>query len=131
MNHRWYDHDPTLSMALSLLHNASKVHQDLTAQYMMSLIHHKRLLKGEAPTGTAEIRFFFLPVRRNGFESRAKELVEILKRLEPEGQQAIAVALIDYMYILDCGMHTHEDELNIEKALIADSPTFHGQLELG
>jgi hypothetical protein len=102
MNQRWYDKDPTLSMAISLLQNASHTHQEMTARYLFSVMKSNGLLdSAELRTQTERVRFIFPNFRRSGFEMHARHLVELLKHLNAEDQQEMAVKLINYIYILD------------------------------
>lgn len=102
MKQRWYDKDPTLSMAISLLQNASHTHQEMTARYLFSIMETEGLLdSAELRTQTERVRFIFPNFRRSGFEMHARHLVELLKHLSMENQQMMAVKLINYIYILD------------------------------
>jgi len=105
MQQRWYDKDPTLSMAISLLQNASHSHQEAAARYMFKVMDALGLLdSAELRTKEDRIRFIFPAFRRSKFEMHARHLVELMKHLSPDAQQAMAVQLINYIYILDCGM---------------------------
>lgn len=105
MKHRWYDKDPTLSMAVSLLHNASRTHQDMAAQYLFKLMEREGILDStELRTKTDRVRFLFPTLRRTGFEAPARHLIEVLKHLSYENQQLLAMQLINYIYILDSGL---------------------------
>jgi hypothetical protein len=105
MQHRWYDKDPTLSMAISLLQNASHAHQETAARYMFKVMDGLSLLdSAELRTKNDRIRFMFPTFRRSKFEMHARHLVELMKHLSYDAQQAMAVQLINYIYLLDCGM---------------------------
>lgn len=105
MKHRWYDNDPTLSMAISLLQNASKAHQEMAARHMFSVMEDNGLLNiAELRTKEDRLRFIFPSFRRHRFEMHARHLVELFKHLPVGDQQEMAVQLINYMYLLDCGM---------------------------
>jgi hypothetical protein len=121
MKQRWYDKDPTLSMAFSLLHNASHVHQEMAARYMFKVMDAMNLLDSAAlRTREERIRFMFPSFRRSQFEIHARHLVETIKHLPYEHQQAMAVQLINYIYILDCGLSDFplpgEDEMEVTRA---------------
>lgn len=105
MKNRWYDNDPTLSMAISLLQNASKTHQEMAARYMFKLMEASNLLdSAELKTKEDRLRFIFPAFKRSRFEMHARHLVELMKHLPANTQQDLAVQLINYIYILDCGM---------------------------
>lgn len=104
MQQRWYDKDPTLSMAISLLHNADESHQEMAARYMFKLMEAQGLLEHmELCTKSERVRFMFPSFKRSGFEMHARHLVELFKHLEPQTQLKMAVQLIHYIYILDGG----------------------------
>lgn len=112
MKHRWYDNDPTLSMAVSLLQNANRVHQDLTARYIMHLIEGENLLDSDAlRTREDRIRFIFPVNFRQKLDVQSRRLLEVLKRLPADVQQRMAVQMIQYIYVLDAGDH---EDLNLE-----------------
>lgn len=105
MQQRWYDRDPTLSMAISLLQNASHAHQEAASRYMFKVMDGLGLLNSaEVSTKEDRIRFIFPAFRRQKFEVHARHLVELMKHLSYDAQQAMAVQLINYIYLLDCGM---------------------------
>jgi hypothetical protein len=105
MKNRWYDNDPTLSMAISLLQNASKSHQEMAARYMFKLMESRGLLdSAELSTKEDRVRFIFPSFQRSRFEMHARHLVELMKHLPSETRLDLAVQLINYIYILDCGM---------------------------
>lgn len=105
MKHRWYDKDPTLSMAVSLLQNASRTHQEMAARYLFKVMEHEGLLQSaDLRTQSDRVRFIFPTFRRNGFEMHARHLIELLKHLSFDSQQMLAVQLINYIYILDGGL---------------------------
>lgn len=92
-------------MAFSLLHNASHTHQEMAARYMFKIMDAMELLDSEAlRTKEERIRFMFPSFRRSQFEIHARHLVETIKHLPYEHQQTMAVQLINYIYILDCGL---------------------------
>jgi hypothetical protein len=105
MQQRWYDKDPTLSMAISLLQNASHAHQEAAARYMFKVMDGLGILNSkEISTQEDRLRFIFPAFRRQKFEAHARHLVELMKHLSYDAQQAMAVQLINYIYLLDCGM---------------------------
>ncbi len=105
MKQRWYDSDPTLSMAISLLQNASHMHQEMAANYMFKLMEAKELLDvAGLRTRSDRINFIFPSFRRNSFEKHARHLVEVMKHLPAYARQEMAVHLINYIYILDSAM---------------------------
>jgi hypothetical protein len=111
MKQRWYDNDPTLSMAISLLQNASKTHQEMAARYMFQLMQSRGLMdRAELRTKDDRVRFIFPSFRRSRFEMHARHLVELMKHLNASDQQDMALQLINYIYILDCGMEDFSEQ---------------------
>jgi hypothetical protein len=110
MNKRWYDNDPTLSMAISLLQNASRTHQEMAARYMFNLMKSRDLLdSAELRTKEDRVRFIFPSFQRSRFEMHARHLVELMKHLPANTQQDLAIQLINYIYMLDCGITEFPD----------------------
>ncbi len=108
MKQRWYDNNPTLSMAISLLQNASRTHQEMAARYMFNVMEAQGLLDvAELSTREDRVRFIFPSFRRSRFEMHARHLVELIKHLDKSAQQDLAVQMINYIYVLDCGMSEH------------------------
>lgn len=109
MHRRWYDHDPTLSMALSLLQNASKQHQSLTVRVMMRYMEQMGLLE-EYGLSPEKISFLFPLMRRANLNPSARELIEVIKRLPHNKQLEVALMMIDYIYMLETGSAQGLDE---------------------
>jgi hypothetical protein len=130
MQQRWYDKDPTLSMAMSLLQNAAPAHQEIAVRYMFNLMRDQGLLDApELRTGEGRIRFIFPAFRRSRFGTHARHLVELMKHLPPEAQQDLAVQLINRIYLLDGGMT--EPEMDAMAAMPHDREDVYVQPESG
>lgn len=107
MNRRWYDHDPTISMAVSLLQNASHGHQETTARFMMMYMEREGIL-AEYELSPEKISFLFPLLKRMNLDTSAWEMLEVMKRL-PHGRQIeMSLTVINYIYMLETGYH---DEL--------------------
>lgn len=105
MKQRWYDNDPTLSMAISLLQNASKNHQEMTARHALHYLERENLVDPSfLRTQDGRIKFIFPLKRRTRMDVQACRMLEIMKRLPPDVQQAMALQVINYIYLLDGGM---------------------------
>ncbi|MBY0403770.1 MAG: hypothetical protein K2X66_07705 [Cyanobacteria bacterium] len=106
MNKRWYDHDPTISMAVSLLLNASKSDQLQTVKYTINLLERDEVLKHYRKEigDPLRVSYMFPLNRRRNMEQSTRRLLEILKRLPPNIQVETAVSMINYIYLLDAGM---------------------------
>ena len=103
MNQRWYDRDPTLSMAVSLLQNASKTHQEMTARYVNLFLEREHLMEKHLEMEPGKLQFLFPFMRRNRLEKSAWSALETIKRLPKDVQLEVALAMINYIYILDAG----------------------------
>jgi hypothetical protein len=105
---RWYDKDPALSMAISLLNNATSEQQRLTAEHILSLIEH--LIDEETGYQPLQTRQFlqvahlFPNPRRLHMESTANRMVEILKTLPTEVQLDMALNIINQIYMLEANL---------------------------
>ncbi len=120
MRNRWYDNDPTMAMAISLLQNTTPVHQEMAARYVLKWMEHEGILN--AYEMSPNHMFFMFPlVRRNALNVHARQLLEVLKRLPRNTQIEVSLHMINYIYMLDSGapltpeeefiMHTMNAEL--------------------
>lgn len=110
MKQRWYDKEPTLSMAVSLLQNSPQESQELTARYAMQYLQrHSLVPPGFLQTQEGPVKFIF-PIRRRKFDLAAHRLLETMKRLPEDVQQIMAVLIINYIYLLDSGRDIEELE---------------------
>ena len=109
---RWYDQDPTLSLAVSLLQNASLHDQAKTAQYLIRIIDSMGTLQPEAAKKSALNLGYIFPHnrRRENLEPSARKLLEILKHLPYDSQLEMAIQIIHYIYLLDAGLPLLDDE---------------------
>lgn len=125
MMQRWYDKDPTLSMAVSLLRNATPVHQEMVTRYMSAWMETQGISDcAQLKTRESHIQFIFPQFRRKSFELPSLQLIETMKHLSQEDQSLTAVQLINYIYILDSGLtELPLEELELEEhlALIPES----------
>lgn len=109
-------------MAISLLQNASHIHQEMAAQYLFCLMETQGILDSAAlSTQTGRIQFLFPSIRRTSFEIHARHLIEVMKHLSDAHQQFLAVQLINYIYALDCGMNDFSLE-DSQEAVLTKQP---------
>jgi len=110
MLQRWYDQSPSLSMAVSLLHNASHEHQELAIHFMEHWMReHGHLELAEQARREEQSRIFRFPFGRHSDRSRGvKGMVELFKHLHPEPRLDLAVLLINYMYTIEFGLNDFE-----------------------
>jgi hypothetical protein len=100
---RWYDQDPTLSMAVSLLQNASRSHQMQTSRYILSILEGEGILARHHLPDTDRL-FFLFPIRkRQHFDSTSLQVIELLKRLPASVQLEMALNIINCIYLLEHG----------------------------
>ena len=99
---RWYDNDPTLSMAVSLLQNAIPVYQEMTAKYVLKYMEREGILKQYNLT-SQQIQFVFPFIKRHNMNNDAWEMMETLKRLPRQLQLDVSLQKITYIYMLDSG----------------------------
>lgn len=93
---RWYDQDPTVSLAVSILRNLNSNSQMLAADFMITKgkSYDIQIQKQE----TTIISFFRRWYDR---EDKLFQAMEYLKQSPPPIQKAFAIEIIDYMYTLD------------------------------
>jgi hypothetical protein len=106
MLQRWYDQSPSLSMAVSLLHNASQEHQELAIHFMEQWMRQQELYEAALQARSEEqSRFFRFPFSRHSDRARGvKGAVELFKHLPTEKRIDLAVLLINYMYTVEFGL---------------------------
>jgi hypothetical protein len=106
MLQRWYDQSPSLSMAVSLLHNASHEHQELAIHFMEQWMREHELYDAAVRARSEEqSRFFRFPFGRRSDRSRGvKGVVELFKHLPHNFRVDLAVLLINYMYTVEFGL---------------------------
>ena len=92
-------------MAISLLQNASHMHQEAAARHVMELMRQAGWLDmAESKVKQDALNFLFPSYRRSRFQMLARHLVELLKHLPKSVQLEMATQLISVMYCLDCGI---------------------------
>lgn len=96
-NKRWYDWDPTVSMAVSLLRNSSFENQALA----INLIDEK----GKEFNISATVKSFnvlsLLKKRWYDSDEDVSRAMEILKLCQPAVQKQLALDIINYLYTLE------------------------------
>lgn len=104
MYRRWYDHDPTLSMAISLLQNAPKDDQKKTAQYILGLLTpddpHQRAL----PENAMWVSSLFTDRKRSQWDEDTSRMMEVLKNSTEDVQMEMSIRIINYVYLLESGL---------------------------
>lgn len=112
MNKRWYDHDPTISMAISLLQNASKPDQFRTVKYIIGLLERDEILNQYKKEigDPLRVSYLFPFNKRRNMEPSTRRLLEILKLLPESIQLEMALSIINYIYLLDAGMALSQEE---------------------
>ncbi|MBX2860577.1 MAG: hypothetical protein KTR14_05045 [Vampirovibrio sp.] len=109
---RWYDKDPTTSMAVSLLQNANKRDQLKTTKYIYQQLEQEGYLDNPDITKTFEGTYIFPFRRRQKLEQSASRLLEVLKHLPTDVQVEMSLHMINFMYLLDSG--TLPSEMDLE-----------------
>ncbi len=102
MNKRWYDMHPTVSMAVSLLHNARPGHRDMTITYINEQIE-KRYPQVWKQFQSRTDNFWTLKIiqKRTSMDERSWTAIEGLRLLPDEDREALAVEIIRYIYWLE------------------------------
>lgn len=98
---RWYDHDPTVSMAVSLLRNAPSDHQNVTSDYIMGLLGKDPILEPAAKESILNLSYLFPLGRRRHFTPPAIRLLETMKRLPHGLQLEMSFHMIHQLFVLD------------------------------
>ncbi len=100
MRKRWYDSDPTLSMAISLLENTQVEYREQTRIHILNRIQSldARILeevKAE-PSG-----FWAMIQKRQTLNEETWRLIEMFKYLTEEDRRELAVEMIRMVYCLE------------------------------
>jgi hypothetical protein len=124
LNKRWYDQNPTLSMAVSFLQNTTPQHRELTTAHFRRKISENYPDIGNQVTKEAQ-GFWLLIQKRRSMDQEAWALVEMMRFLPDDEMETFAVELIRYIYRLENNGHVSDDvdllamspPLNMEAAM--------------
>lgn len=94
---RWYDQDPTVSLAVSILRNAKLDNQLAVADHV--LIMGKDY--GISPDMLKSDKLSLLPRRWYDFEEKVYYTLECLRLSSPEVQKKLAIEIINCLCNLD------------------------------
>lgn len=103
---RWYDHDPTISLAISILRNANHRNQLLVADYVIQKAkEHNIPMEKIAPKKTG---LFF----RRWYDSdeRLYYTLEYLRVLPDDIQKSLSIEMINYLCELDITCNSEEKD---------------------
>lgn len=103
MKRRWYESDPTLSMAISLLQNLLPAQQDWMIHDMLNYLsrEYPELMEDDAQDMHGDTLLFFNRHRR--WQRELWRLLGHLKELSPSQRTQAALYMIDRMVMLDQG----------------------------
>ncbi len=93
MNKRWYDNDPTLSLAISLMHNESINIQVACAQ----IITEKAIDLGVKRENNLLDAFNYVLMRWYDEDERIAEAMEYLKAADDSVRKEVAIDVIEYL----------------------------------
>jgi hypothetical protein len=94
---RWYDKDPTVSLAISLLRNSSEKNQIQAANFLLEQFSEHGI-----SVESAKNKSFLLFNRRwYDLNKELHESIETYRKLSPEIQKLLAVQLINYLCSLE------------------------------
>lgn len=99
---RWYDNDPTISMAVSLLQNAPEVNQDETVVMMEEHLKSSHEISLDQAQKPMELLYLFPRAQRRGLGAKARQFLEVMKSLPEPLQQELGFAIIHHLYHLEC-----------------------------
>ncbi len=102
-----------MSMAVSLLHNASKPVQVKTAEHLFALLEAQKILEMHN-VGKPLTMSYLLPFyRREKLEQSTWRLLELLKHLPREVQAEMALNIIQFIYQVESGAALPEQPLEV------------------
>ena len=94
---RWYDHDPSVSIAVSVLRNTNQHNQKLATDF---LIEKAKYYNIEIQLDNFN-KFLFFNKRWNDSNKKVHIAMEYLRVAPPEIQTELALDVIHYLYTLD------------------------------
>jgi hypothetical protein len=100
-NKRWYDLDPTISLAVSIIRNANEANQALIANFIIEQASQNGIIyKKEAAS-------FFDFIKKRWYDSNDKlyEALECIRNAPIVLQKKLAVDAINYLCSLDKTLH--------------------------
>lgn len=96
-NRRWYDYDPTVSMSISLLRNASLENQIAISRYISEKGRHLGIEVKESIFA----KFGIFQKRWYDTDENIYKAMEVLKLCPEDIQKSIALEIINQLYNLD------------------------------
>jgi len=103
---RWYDHDLTISLAISILRNANRKNQLLVADYVIQRAKEYNIpIKKIAPP---KIGLFFR--RWYDFDERLHYTLEYLRLLPDDAKKSLSIEMISYLCELDVNSNIEEND---------------------
>lgn len=95
---RWYDHHPTVSMAISLYQNANRDQQIKTFNYVSNFLENYPHFSGKDLVLNKVCR---IVDRREDLTGTPGKLVDILKQLPLDVMEVASLNVIHYIYYLE------------------------------
>lgn len=95
---RWYDHDPLISMAVSLLQNTDQANQQEITAYILNEIRDYPSLFEQTIFQRIHNCIFLIFHRRQKMDHSVWYLLEVLKLLSYEQQRTVSLKIINYIY---------------------------------
>jgi len=96
-NKRWYDKDPSVSLAVSFLRNSNHENQIMVSEFLMEQF---RIL-GITPVHTTFKIINLFQRRWYDFDRTLQDALESLRIAPPDIQKKLAVDIINYLYKLE------------------------------
>ncbi len=113
---RWYDQEPTISMAVSLLQNASTKKKIQTSQYVLDWLGDEGALESQEIAKLLKPVLLFPFLRRESLNQSTWQLLEVMKELPKDLQLEVSLNMIQFIYKLDSGF-VLEDDVALEVEL--------------
>ncbi|MBK8189350.1 MAG: hypothetical protein IPK79_02770 [Vampirovibrionales bacterium] len=109
-NKRWYDQDPTLSMAISLLRNISSADQAKICNTVFQNLESQGVVREYPALKRRRPQWSFLQNRRETMDDASWYMLETLKGLSRESQLDAALTIIELTYRLDAGVGVYLED---------------------
>ena len=94
MHKRWYDIDPTVSLAVSLLRNADEETQIKCAEFTVKSAQSRGVM---LPGSSINSKFHYMLKRWYDKDQRVSEAFEYLQHAQAEVQRELSLEIINYL----------------------------------
>lgn len=114
MNRRWYDMEPTVSMAVSFLQNTEPDHRETTTSHFLKYLqsNYPELIRHHFHPSNGG--FWSVIQKRKTMGKSTWALVELLRYLPQEEKERLALEMIRFIYCLEHDESIEDFDLSMQ-----------------